>query len=96
MVVGVNRFTEGESLRPPILKIDPAIEKSRRERLRALRERRAAPAVASALGGVEEAARFGANLMPAIVAAVAAEATLGEISDRMRAVFGSYQESPAF
>ena len=96
VVVGVNRFTEGDTAKPPILRIDPSLEKARVERLRALRSRRDADAAARALLAVEDAARSDANLMPAIVAAVEAEATLGEIADRMRAVFGAYHETFAF
>ena len=96
VVVGVNRFTEGETTKPPILKIDPAVERDRADRLRALRGRRSAGAVESALSGVEDAARGDANLVPRILEAVEAEATLGEIADRMRAVFGTFRESFAF
>jgi methylmalonyl-CoA mutase N-terminal domain/subunit len=66
------------------------------ERLKALRARRDADAAARALQGVEDAARSDASVMPAILAAVEAEATLGEIADRMRAVFGTYHETFAF
>jgi methylmalonyl-CoA mutase N-terminal domain/subunit len=96
VVVGVNRFTEGEAPRPPVLKVDAAIERERRERLRSLRARRAASAVGAVLAAVEAAARSGVNLMPPIVAAVEAEATLGEVSDRLRSVFGTHHESFAF
>jgi methylmalonyl-CoA mutase N-terminal domain/subunit len=52
--------------------------------------------VDAALSGVERAARGSENLMPASVAAVEAEATLGEIADRMRAVFGTHRDVPVF
>jgi methylmalonyl-CoA mutase N-terminal domain/subunit len=96
VVVGVNRFTEGDTAKPPILRIDPALESARVERLKALRARRDAGAAARALQGVEDAARSGDNVVPAILAAVEAETTLGEIADRMRAVFGAYHETFAF
>lgn len=93
VVVGVNRF-EVEQERPvPIQRIDPDLESKQVERLRALRARRDGGAWKSALAGVEEAARSGANLMPRIVAAVEACATVGEISDALRRVFGEYKES---
>ena len=63
------------------------------ERLRALRAKRDAGPWKAALAGVEEAARSGANIMPRILAAVEASATVGEISDAMRRVFGEYREA---
>ena len=93
IVVGVNRF-ELEAERPiPIQRIDEALEPKQVERLRALRARRDAGTCQAALQGVEEAARSGANLMPRILAAVETYATVGEISDAMRQVFGEYKES---
>jgi methylmalonyl-CoA mutase N-terminal domain/subunit len=96
VVVGVNRFTESDAPKPPVLKVDPSAERDRRERLAALRARRDAAAVERALSLVENAARGDANLMPAILAAVEAYATLGEIADRLRAVYGPYHETFAF
>jgi len=96
VVVGVNRFRDGEAVKPPILKIDPASEQDRVERLRALRKRRDRAAVDRALERVGEAARGRENLVPCILQAVESEATLGEISDRMRAVFGTFRETFAF
>ena len=58
--------------------------------------RRSAQAVETALAGIEEAARGEANLMPRIVEAVEKQATLGEIADRLRAVYGVYHEAFAF
>ena len=93
VVVGVNRFEVEEEKAIPIQKIDPALEPKQIERVRALRARRDAGPWKSALAGVEDAARSGANLMPRILAAVEAYATVGEISDAMRRVFGEYQEA---
>jgi methylmalonyl-CoA mutase, N-terminal domain len=93
IVVGVNRF-EIEQERPiPIQRIDPDLESKQVVRLQALRARRDPGAWKAALTEVEEAARSGANLMPRIIAAVEAYATVGEISDAMRRVFGEYKES---
>lgn len=93
IVVGVNRF-EVEQERPiPIQQIDPALESKQVERVRALRAKRSAGPWKAALGGVEEAAGAGTNLMPRILAAVEACATVGEISDAMRRVFGEYKEA---
>ena len=96
VVVGVNRFTASDAVKPPILKVDASAESARRERLVALRRRRDAKAVAAALLRVDDAARTDANLMPPILTAVESYATLGEIADRLRAVFGTHRETFAF
>jgi methylmalonyl-CoA mutase N-terminal domain/subunit len=96
VVVGVNRFTASGDVKPSLLKLDPSAESARRERLARLRRRRAGAAVEAALARVEDAARSGANVMPPILTAVEAHATLGEISDRLRAVFGQHRETFAF
>jgi methylmalonyl-CoA mutase N-terminal domain/subunit len=93
IVVGVNRFEVEEEKAIPIQRIDPELEPKQVERLRALRARRDAGPWKAALAGVEEAARSGANVMPRILAAVEASATVGEISDAMRRVFGEYKEA---
>jgi methylmalonyl-CoA mutase N-terminal domain/subunit len=93
VVVGVNRFTLEEEKSIPIQRVDDALEHQQIERLRALRARRDAARWKAALTGVEDAARSGANLMPQILAAVEANATVGEISDAMRRVFGEYKET---
>ena len=93
VVVGVNRYQAKESVSPPILRIDPEIERGQVARLRKLRARRDAPQVAAALGEVEAQARSDGDLMPAILAAVKAYATVGETSDALRRAFGEYRES---
>jgi len=93
IVVGVNRFTVEDEKPIPIQRIDPALESKQVERLRALRARRDAARWRDALKQVEDAARSGANLMPRILAAVEAYATVGEISDTMRTIFGEYKEA---
>ncbi|MBI1941760.1 MAG: methylmalonyl-CoA mutase [Acidobacteria bacterium] len=93
VVVGLNRYAGEEAPLPSILRIDPEVEGSQVERLRALRARRDKTRVAAALKNVEDTARSNDNLMPAILAAVKAYATVGEISDALRNVFGEYQES---
>jgi methylmalonyl-CoA mutase N-terminal domain/subunit len=93
IVVGVNRFQIKEADSIPTLKIDPAFEQAQVARLHKVRAERNADAAAAVLDQVEAAARSGENLMPRIIAAVEAFATLGEIADRMRAVFGEYAES---
>ena len=93
VVVGVNRYQSESSVPLAILHIDPELERAQVERLRNLRARRDAGRVNAALRKVEETARSEQNLMPAILGAVKAYATVGEISDAMRRVFGEYQES---
>src|ERR1700678_3063652 len=93
VVVGVNRFQLEEERAVPIQRIDPALERKQVERLRALRAKRNAGTWKAAIGAVEDAARSGENLMPRILAAVEANATVGEISDAMRKVYGEYKEA---
>jgi methylmalonyl-CoA mutase N-terminal domain/subunit len=93
IVVGVNRFTIDEEREVPIQRIDRALEPKQVERVRALRARRDKKVWESALKSVEDAARSGENLMPKIIASVDAYATVGEISDSLRKVFGEYKEA---
>jgi methylmalonyl-CoA mutase N-terminal domain/subunit len=105
VVVGVNRFEEGE--RPgvssaeggpgrdsrPLFSVDPEVERSQIQRVRGVRAGRDASACNRSLGAITDAARSGSNLVPPIIAAVEARATVGEIADAMRSVFGEYQET---
>jgi methylmalonyl-CoA mutase, N-terminal domain len=93
VVVGVNRFEHEEEKEIPIQRIDEALEGRQVERVRSLRARRNTSVWRAAVDGVEDAARSGANLLPRILGAVEAGATVGEISDAMRKVFGEYQEA---
>jgi methylmalonyl-CoA mutase N-terminal domain/subunit len=93
IVVGVNRFEMDEEKSIPIQKIDPALEPKQIERVQALRAKRNAGPWNDALKRVEDAARSGENVMPRILAAIEAYATVGEISDAMRRVFGEYREA---
>jgi methylmalonyl-CoA mutase, N-terminal domain len=93
VVVGVNRFQAEEERPIPTLQIDPEIERSQVARLNALRARRDAAKSRAALDEVERAARGSENLMPFVLAAVEAWATVGEISDALRRAFGEYRES---
>jgi methylmalonyl-CoA mutase, N-terminal domain len=93
VVVGVNRFAVEDEKPIPIQRIDESLERKQVERMRALRARRDAQPWKNALTQLEDAARSGANLMPRILAAVEAYATVGEISDTMRKVFGEYKEA---
>jgi methylmalonyl-CoA mutase N-terminal domain/subunit len=93
IVVGVNRFQdEGES-KVKTLRVEPEIEKNQVDRLRALRERRDAAACEAALVKLEEAARGTENVLPRMLDCVEALATVGEISNRLRRVWGEYREA---
>jgi methylmalonyl-CoA mutase N-terminal domain/subunit len=93
VVVGVNKFQIEEETPVPLQRIDPALEQKQVERLRALRARRDKKKWEQSLAAIAEAARSGANLLPHIIHAVESFATVGEISDAMRKVFGEYQEA---
>jgi methylmalonyl-CoA mutase N-terminal domain/subunit len=91
IIVGVNRFIADEPASVPVLRIDPELEKQQIERLNAVRAKRNSRAVGEALDRVESAAIGETNLMPPIIEAVESLATLGEISNRLRRVFGEYR-----
>ena len=93
VVVGVNRFELEDEKPIPIQRIDESLESKQVERVRALRARRDVTSWQTALRAVEDVARSGANVMPRILQAVEACATVGEISDSMRKVFGEYREA---
>jgi methylmalonyl-CoA mutase N-terminal domain/subunit len=93
VVVGVNSFRVEEGEAVPTLRIDPAVERAQVERLRALRERRDNEQVEVALTLLEAAARGTENLLPRILSCVEAFATVGEISHRLRRVWGEYREA---
>jgi methylmalonyl-CoA mutase N-terminal domain/subunit len=96
VVVGVNRFIEGETPAPAPLRVDERLEQRRIAELERLRARRDASDVGRRLDEVQAAASGDANLVPPILAAVEARATLGEISDRLRTVFGTHREAFTF
>ena len=93
VVVGVNRFRMEEGRKIPTFRLDPAIERAQIERLRHVRAGRNSKIVAEQLQRLELAARGQENLIPLILAAADAYATLGEISDRLKSVFGEYREA---
>jgi methylmalonyl-CoA mutase, N-terminal domain len=95
VVVGVNRY-QTEAAQPiATMQIDPAMEARQIARVRQVRGSRDAGAWRAALDAVSAAARGTDNLVPPIIAAVEARATVGEISDAMRAVFGEHREIDA-
>jgi methylmalonyl-CoA mutase N-terminal domain/subunit len=91
VLVGVNRFAETAERPQTIFRVNTEVVRSQQERLRAVKAERDNEAVASALARLEDAARGDDNLMPAILEAVKTYATLGEVSDAMRRVFGEYR-----
>jgi methylmalonyl-CoA mutase, N-terminal domain len=93
IVVGVNEFTAEDERAIPTLRIDPQIERTQIARLHALRDKRDATRVQAALAELTRRASTSENLLPAILAAVESYATVGEISDTLRRLFGEYQES---
>ena len=92
IVVGVNKFQTPEKTPLPTFRIDPQLEEGQCTRLREVRASRSAAVVDARLDQLEAAARGGENLMPHIVASADAMGTVGEISDRLRRVFGEYRE----
>ncbi len=95
-VVGVNAFRNEEEEPIPILKIDETVARAQVERLQAVRASRSAGQVQAALAALERTARDGANVMPPVLDAVRAYASLGEICDVFRSVYGVYREDGRF
>jgi methylmalonyl-CoA mutase, N-terminal domain len=93
IVVGVNRFQIEENETIPTLRVDPEIERNQIERVRAVRARRDAEKAENALACLEEAAQGTENLLPRILEAVENHVTVGEISHRLRKVWGEYREA---
>jgi methylmalonyl-CoA mutase N-terminal domain/subunit len=93
VIVGVNRFESDEPATTPVFRLNPDAERARVEEIRALRAGRDRAAWQRALDELETAARGTDNLMPRILAAAEADATVGEISDTLRRVFGEYRDT---
>ena len=93
VVVGVNRYQHDERARVEVFELDPEIERHQVARVQSLRRDRAQAPWRSALDAVATAARGRDNLVPPIVGAVEARATVGEIADTLRIVFGEYREA---
>lgn len=93
VVVGVNRFQQTGERVTPTFRVDPALEQAQLQRLREARASRSQASVDLRLGELGRAARDGSNLVPPIAAAASAYATIGEISDCLRGVFGEYRDA---
>jgi methylmalonyl-CoA mutase N-terminal domain/subunit len=97
IIVGVNKFTADESdVQIPVLKIDPEIERRQMERVKKVRETRDGAKHAAAMKALRDACMSDKNLVPFVLDAVRAEATLGEISDTFREAYGVYREPAVF
>jgi methylmalonyl-CoA mutase N-terminal domain/subunit len=94
-VVGVTRFQTDAGATIPLFSIDPEIERLQKQRVQAIRAGRDSTAWRASLDGVRRAAEEDANLVPPIITAVRARATVGEISDTLRQVFGEHREASA-
>jgi methylmalonyl-CoA mutase N-terminal domain/subunit len=93
IVVGMNQFVDDGGVSVPLQQIDEALEGRQVERVRALRSRRDAGVHNESLRRIEDAAKGGSNLMPHVLHAVDSFATVGEISDVLRKVFGEFHET---
>ncbi len=96
IIVGVNQFTSIESEPIDLLKVNPELEVKQKQRVARVRAERNGAAAQEAVARVQQAASDGSNLMPPIIEAVRRHATLGEIADAMRRVFGEHQGSHDF
>jgi len=92
IVVGVNQFVSGEASPIEVLRVDPDVERRQIERVQRVRQSREGEDWSAALDAVRVAARDGSNLVPPIIQAVEARATIGEISDTLREVLGEHKE----
>jgi methylmalonyl-CoA mutase N-terminal domain/subunit len=92
LIVGVNDFIMEETPVKDILRIDPEVERKQKEKLEIVRRKRDAHRITETLGNIKQAAETSENLVPPIMEAVKAYATVGEISDTLRTVFGEYEE----
>ncbi|MFO0202782.1 MAG: methylmalonyl-CoA mutase family protein, partial [Alphaproteobacteria bacterium] len=90
-IVGVNKFQIKEETKPPLFKIDDSIRQLQMQKLMELKQNRDAGKVKSVLHEIKRRAISGENLMPAVIEAVEAKCTLGEIANELRGVFGEYQ-----
>jgi methylmalonyl-CoA mutase, N-terminal domain len=91
IIVGVNKFVTDVDVEPDVFPIDPVLQRNQIERLQQFKADRDNPLVAKRLDDVRDAARGTQNLMLPMRAALADHATLGEVSDALRDVFGVYR-----
>jgi methylmalonyl-CoA mutase N-terminal domain/subunit len=96
VVVGVNRYTEGDEQATEILRIDPALERQQIDRVRAARSNRDEPEVARVLKAICAAGASSTNLMPLLIDAARLHVSEGEIVEALQTVWGDYREQPVF
>jgi methylmalonyl-CoA mutase N-terminal domain/subunit len=96
VVVGVNAFTEGDDDAPPLLHIDPTLERKQIDRLQGVRAARSGAEVERVLAALRAAAATEDNLMPLLMDAARVHASEGEIVAALQDVWGDYRESPVF
>ena len=96
VVVGVNRFPEGDHAETPILRIDPESERRQVSSLAAVKAARDGEVVAARLADIQAAAGSGENLMPALIEAARASVSEGEIVHALQQIWGGYRETPVF
>ena len=95
-MVGLNAYKSEEEQKIPVFRGNPETEKRQIERLQVLRQQRDNTLVAKTLADLVDAARTNENLLPALIESVKAYATLGEICDKLRDVYGLYKPSQVF
>ena len=95
IVVGVNRYVDQSTGSQPLFRLDPEGERRQTHRVQSLRASRDGARAQAALDAVAKAARDGSNLVPPIIVAVESFATVGEVSDALRGVFGEFEETAA-
>lgn len=93
IIVGVNKFTSDEEVTPPLFKVDDSIRTLQSEKIKKVKAQRDNEKVTALLHRLEQQAKDGTNLMPGIIDAVEEYATLGEIADVFRGVFGEYRSA---
>jgi methylmalonyl-CoA mutase N-terminal domain/subunit len=91
VIVGVNKFTVDVEGEPNVFPIDPSLQKNQIDRLKAYKDRRDHSKVSAALDAIRDAARGTGNLLIPMKEALRVDATLGEVSDALRDVYGMYQ-----
>jgi methylmalonyl-CoA mutase, N-terminal domain len=96
VIVGVNRYQSAEEPELELLRIDPALEDKQIARVRSVRERRDSAAAEAALDRLKEGAAGDTNLMPLFVECAHADVTMGEMCDALRAIWGTWRETPVF
>jgi methylmalonyl-CoA mutase N-terminal domain/subunit len=94
IIVGVNKFEDQDEVAPKLAKVDPALEQKQNRRIAELRRTRDSAKVSNVLSILRSQAATATNLMPVLIDAVEARATLGEISNTLRETWGEFEDTP--